>query len=234
MSDRASDPAREVCRGFRNNGTCRFGDKCKFEHSEGDPITDWEARPAEICHTFRDDGSCARGDACRFIHGASAKDDPRFNSETGVRDVSEEACRNFKRGKCVLGEACPRKHEAFSESAQQAPGAEAEAERKKSASTSRPRRGNKGRGKAQRNKGSATGGAGPHAARRRLTNADAAKPVEQQICQNYKNGRCRLENCPRIHEGEVEQRRVNKIDEVCRNFREGKCRFGDQCRRRHE
>ena len=28
----------EVCRAFRNTGRCRFGDECKFAHSEGEPI----------------------------------------------------------------------------------------------------------------------------------------------------------------------------------------------------
>ena len=29
----------EVCRAYRNNGSCRYGDECKYEHSEGEPIT---------------------------------------------------------------------------------------------------------------------------------------------------------------------------------------------------
>ena len=216
---------REICRGFRNNGTCRFGDKCKFEHSEGEPITDWDPKPAELCHTFREDGNCARGDTCRFKHG---DDDPRFDAK-GIRDVSDEVCRNFRRGKCVLGESCPRKHEAA---------AEQEGEGDKSG-RARPRRGGKGRGKGQ---GRASGKGGRASGenktgggeRRRNTNADADKPVEEQICQNYKAGKCRLENCPRIHEGSVEQLAVAKIDEICNNYKEGKCRFGDNCRRRHE
>ena len=28
----------EVCRAYRNNGSCRYGDECKYEHSEGEPI----------------------------------------------------------------------------------------------------------------------------------------------------------------------------------------------------
>jgi len=90
---------------FRNNGRCRYGDECKYEHSEGEPIAP-EARAAGECFTFRDEGSCSRGDACRFTHG---ENDPRFGSD-GRRDISGEECRNYKRGSCRLGDACPRMH----------------------------------------------------------------------------------------------------------------------------
>ena len=59
--------------------------------------------------------------------------------------------------------------------------------------------------------------------------------VSGEVCKNYLSGKCRLgENCRRIHEGDVEQAPVEKIDEICNNFKEGKCRFGDNCRRQHE
>ena len=28
----------EICRAFRNTGHCRYGEECKFIHSEGEPI----------------------------------------------------------------------------------------------------------------------------------------------------------------------------------------------------
>ena len=87
---------------YRNSGSCRHGDKCKYEHSEGEPIS---AGPAEECFTFRDEGSCSRGDDCRFTHGAN---DPRFVD--GLRDISGEECRNWTRGSCRLGDGCPRLH----------------------------------------------------------------------------------------------------------------------------
>ena len=52
---------------------------------------------------------------------------------------------------------------------------------------------------------------------------------------NYSKGRCRFgTECPRKHEGDIEQKAPEKLDEVCNNFKEGKCRFGDFCRRKHE
>ena len=30
--------ADEICRAFRNTGHCRYGEECKFIHSEGEPI----------------------------------------------------------------------------------------------------------------------------------------------------------------------------------------------------
>ena len=76
----------EVCRKFRNTGSCKFGDACKFEHTEGEPITTWDPKPAEECFKFRDNnGECDHGDRCRFMHGS---DDSRFVD--GVRDLSQE------------------------------------------------------------------------------------------------------------------------------------------------
>ena len=94
----------EVCRMFRNNGSCRHGDDCKYEHSEGEPIAPGGGGPAGECFTFRDEGSCSRGDTCRFTHGAN---DPRFVD--GFRDISGEECRNWTRGSCRLGDECPRR-----------------------------------------------------------------------------------------------------------------------------
>lgn len=69
----------EVCRAYRNNGRCRYGDDCRFEHSDGQPIP----HPAPgVCFDFRDTGDCSRGDSCRFMHG---ENDSRFaTNEDGI------------------------------------------------------------------------------------------------------------------------------------------------------
>jgi hypothetical protein len=220
----------EVCRSFRNNGHCRYGEECRFEHTEGEPITDWAPKAAEICYKFRDEGACDHGESCKFMHG---EDDVRFIN--GVRDVSQEVhitalrprrarrhdplappsappahlcpprlqtCRNFQRGRCPLGEQCPRQH------VEKPAGEEDNSEKP-----------------ARKSRGSARKPRAP-----RAENAD----VSGEVCRNYLAGRCRLgESCRRLHEGDVEQAPVEKLDEVCNNFLQGRCRFGDSCRRQH-
>jgi len=96
--------AREVCRGFRNTGRCRFGSVCKYEHSEGAAI---EPPPVGECIHYRDEGKCSREDRCRYTHGAN---DPRFD-ESGRRRIDpNEICRNYQRGRCARGEDCQRQH----------------------------------------------------------------------------------------------------------------------------
>ena len=71
--------------------------------------------------------------------------------------------------------------------------------------------------------------------RRRRNRDDDETPVEEQVCRNYAQGRCRFgSDCPRIHVGDIDQVRPEKIDEVCNNFKAGRCRFGAFCRRKHE
>ena len=84
--------------------------------------------------------------------------------------------------------------------------------------------------------------------------ADGCRDVSQEICRDFRAGRCRLgPECPRQHvdapeggepDGEGHrkteggkkrrgQREVKKVDEVCENYLAGRCRYGDQCRRQH-
>lgn len=98
-----TEGAAEVCRSFRNNGSCRFGDDCRFEHSAGDPIAPPERRERGECFNFRDSGDCAHGDRCRFTHGE--------NDTRHTGNIEDEICRNYQRGRCNLGDECRRKHE---------------------------------------------------------------------------------------------------------------------------
>lgn len=112
----------EICRAFRNQGRCRYGDECQYEHTSGDPIP---APPRGECFNFKENGSCQFGDRCRFTHGG---DDERFDADGNRKpsektrkprrakatdtdtDKSEEVCNNYLQGKCRYGDACPRKH----------------------------------------------------------------------------------------------------------------------------
>ena len=114
MSEAATE---EVSRAFRNKGRCRYGDECKYEHSEGDSIAN---PPRGQCFNFQEDGECKFGDRCRFKHG---EEDPRFDENgdrvrTGEkkkrrrkpRPKTDEVCNNFMEGKCRFGENCRHQH----------------------------------------------------------------------------------------------------------------------------
>ena len=62
----AKAEAVEICRAFRNKGKCRYGDECKYEHSEGEEIPN---PPRGPCFNWQENGECTFGDRCRFKHG---------------------------------------------------------------------------------------------------------------------------------------------------------------------
>jgi hypothetical protein len=194
----------EVCRSFRNTGNCRFGDDCKFVHSDGEPIQAPQ-RPRKECFNFRDNGNCDHGDRCRFTHGEA---DSRFSG-----DIADEVCRNFQRGRCKFGDDCRRKHEGpvVTEDEGDKGGDRARKPRKprrraenngnpdevcKNFLAGRCRFGDECR---RKHEGTPTPAAAGEEKPRR---ARAAKPVK-------------------------------KLDEACNNFAAGKCRLGDKCRRQH-
>jgi len=200
--------AQEVCRSFRNNGRCRFGDECRFEHSTGEPIPPpAERKERGECFNFRESGECAHGDRCRFTHGP---DDTRH---TG--DISDEVCRNYLKGRCKFGEECRRKHEGTPEAA----------------SESAPRRRQRKSSKAEEGEGRERRARKPRAPR-------GPGPCFDFRDGNCERGdECRFSHDPdaEVRERKPRQpREVKKIDEVCNNFKEGKFRLGDRCRRIHE
>jgi G3E family GTPase/ankyrin repeat protein len=170
--------------------------------------------------------------------------------EAAEHDVSEEICNNYIAGKCRFGEECRRKHEG------DIPQDNIEKRPKKTRKPRAPKDDNADvSGEVCKNY--LAGKCRFGAECRRIHEGDVAqdniveKPkrargakreprdpdadVSGEVCKNYLAGKCRLgENCRRIHQGDVEQLPVEKLDEVCNNFKEGNCRFGDNCRRRHE
>ena len=71
----AKAEAVEICRAFRNKGKCRYGDECKYEHSEGEEIPN---PPRGPCFNWQENGECTFGDRCRFKHG---DEDDRFDAD---------------------------------------------------------------------------------------------------------------------------------------------------------
>jgi len=248
----------EVCRAFRNNGSCRFGENCKFEHSEGEPIPPpTERRERGECFNWNDAGECTHGEKCRFTHGA---DDTRH---TG--DISEEVCRNYQRGRCNFGTECRRKHEGpvreQGERAERQPRAKGicftfrdegacerdgchfshttgDEEEPVSSGRSRRRGGRRKQGGdecfAFRDAGYCERGEecrfshGPAA-------EGAAAPAQRSApgqCYDFRDGTCERENCRFSHDDSAPAPRARRRG-ACFAFAEGNCERGDECRFTH-
>jgi len=254
---------KEVCRAFRNNGECRFGEDCKYEHSKGDPIAvpERDYKPKGDCHSWEKEKKCRFGDRCRFLHGSEDKRESYRPKRTENTSGEQEICRQYeRRGRCRFGERCKHKHVegAKKEKKEQPKGGE-----KKAAG------GNAGNG-AGAGKGQGAGSDGGAAGRRRRrprggakggSSENKEKPVTQydkdglEICRRFKDGgKCRFgEECTYSHgapdpkatpkPGQEKKasggdgggrRRGPREPQECYDFQEkGNCEYGDECRFKH-
>lgn len=60
----------ELCRGFQETGSCKYGSKCQFAHGEAE-LRGLYRHPkykTENCRTFYNFGYCPYGSRCHFIH----------------------------------------------------------------------------------------------------------------------------------------------------------------------
>ncbi|XP_029373374.1 mRNA decay activator protein ZFP36 isoform X2 [Echeneis naucrates] len=60
----------ELCRGFQETGSCKYGSKCQFAHGEAE-LRGMHRHPkykTEPCRTFYNFGYCPYGSRCHFIH----------------------------------------------------------------------------------------------------------------------------------------------------------------------
>ncbi|KAM8854445.1 mRNA decay activator protein ZFP36 [Synchiropus picturatus] len=60
----------ELCRGFQETGSCKYGSKCQFAHGEAE-LRGLYRHPkykTEHCRTFYNFGYCPYGSRCHFIH----------------------------------------------------------------------------------------------------------------------------------------------------------------------
>lgn len=92
----------ESCRDFGRFGSCRFGDRCMFEHLRERPDQGWGGGGVD-CRNFARFGSCRYGNNCRFQHHAANKPtayEPRQRSEQLI-------CFDWRdTGDCRFGERC--------------------------------------------------------------------------------------------------------------------------------
>ncbi|CAG8460286.1 508_t:CDS:2 [Cetraspora pellucida] len=73
-SDLPSNPL-EMCRNWEERGSCRYGNKCQFAHSDSElrKVTHHPKYKTEICKTFWQNGTCPYGKRCCFIHNDKSR-----------------------------------------------------------------------------------------------------------------------------------------------------------------
>lgn len=109
----------ELCERFEIEGSCKYGDKCRFAHGKHELREKKDDRPPSFktvpCRNFweNDDGFCPYGTKCRFVHNiasgygpkqsAKAKESPKYRTVV---------CKTFKKiGSCPFGDDCAFIHE---------------------------------------------------------------------------------------------------------------------------
>lgn len=73
----------ELCRGFQETGSCKYGTKCQFAHGE-EELRGLYRHPkykTEPCRTFYNFGYCPYGSRCHFIHEDKISDGPLSSSK---------------------------------------------------------------------------------------------------------------------------------------------------------
>jgi hypothetical protein len=220
---------QEICRAFRNNGSCRFEKDCKYEHSSGAAI---EAPPRDYtpkgdCHNWAEKKECRFAERCRFLHGASDKRTTYRVAKPENTSGEQEICRNFsQRGKCRFGSECKHKH---------VEGAGGKAGDSKDNGAPRRRRG-----------GAARTGDKKEAKKATETQFDK-DGVE--ICRNFAKGKCnRGDECQYSHGVAAStgpaptKTRAPRASggarstgpKECNEFADGgECSYGDECRYKH-
>ena len=99
---KVNTPVVGICYQFRDHGTCKFGNGCRFSHAKE------EVTPRKpICFQFQKHGVCSWGETCKFGHGKAVSGTapvPKFVTK-GFAVVEnpaheKEACRDHAHGKC--------------------------------------------------------------------------------------------------------------------------------------
>ena len=71
----------DICKAFAKNGSCRFGDKCKYKHENTMLNKTGAKKKEQECFSWRDHGTCKHGEACRFVHKPKDNSNQSQNKE---------------------------------------------------------------------------------------------------------------------------------------------------------
>ncbi|XP_071390335.1 mRNA decay activator protein ZFP36 [Centroberyx affinis] len=88
----------ELCRGFQESGSCKYGSKCQFAHGEAE-LRGLYRHPkykTEPCRTFYNFGYCPYGMRCHFIHEEKISGGPlasaKFQNQRQSGQTGATAC----------------------------------------------------------------------------------------------------------------------------------------------
>ncbi|KAF6736112.1 Zinc finger protein 36, C3H1 type-like 1 [Oryzias melastigma] len=84
----------ELCRGFQETGSCKYGSKCQFAHGEAE-LRGLYRHPkykTEPCRTFYNFGYCPYGPRCHFIHEEKIAGAPLTSSKFQRKPIPSSSC----------------------------------------------------------------------------------------------------------------------------------------------
>ena len=112
-----------MCKNWTETGTCSYGDKCTFAHSEEQIRSSREQKiisqnplyKTQLCKMFSEEDFCELGDNCHFAHGSDELrvlkplDKPDFSNDPLYKT---QLCNKWEEGEnqCEYGDSCRFAH----------------------------------------------------------------------------------------------------------------------------
>ena len=113
----------QMCKNWTETGSCSYGDKCSFAHSEEQIRSGREQRiisqnplyKTQLCKMFAEEDFCELGNNCHFAHGS---DELRVLKPLEKTDFSNDPlyktqlCNKWEEGEnlCEYGDSCRFAH----------------------------------------------------------------------------------------------------------------------------
>ncbi|XP_074534873.1 mRNA decay activator protein ZFP36 [Halichoeres trimaculatus] len=88
----------ELCRGFQETGSCKYGSKCQFAHGEAE-LRGLYRHPkykTEPCRTFYNFGYCPYGSRCHFIHEGLVSGGPMSSTKFQAKQQPTPSASNVR------------------------------------------------------------------------------------------------------------------------------------------
>ena len=114
------------CYMFSRSGTCKHGDRCRYEHAEssGPPAypssptkrqrPDSPAQKSRDCYSFND-GYCRKGDQCAFVHNKNTMSGNTSRPQRAMPNQGIRDCVKAKRTGVCGDRHCPDYHGKFND-----------------------------------------------------------------------------------------------------------------------
>jgi hypothetical protein len=116
---------RLSCYQFKQNGSCEFGERCRFVHEGSSAQTRGsKLKNTEVCYALRDEGACKFGSDCRYSHDLKSAGDsvgakreraprPARTARPAPTERSDKVCYRWEKdGSCKFGDDCRFVHPA--------------------------------------------------------------------------------------------------------------------------